>query len=263
MTYWNLSFSQIKTLDIYIHHGQVLMYDSIAIDVTSFNNIDSFQAKHLNLKYSVGDSLLISIYNRDSSSHQLCIPYLNWFSDTIKTGDSLNSSLKLNQSGFFVLKDVIHNHNVLDGSIQVGYNNNKSFYWNIRSFSSVNSLNPYRPDYFTLNTHSKPDIFYDSSAVPVANVGDTVLIFIANTGLSYHSLHFHGFHSEILFSSKFSNHSGRLKDTFPIYPKQSLILRMVPDKTGIYPVHDHNLLAVTGGGIYPNGMFISMKINGQ
>jgi hypothetical protein len=41
---------------------------------------------------------------------------------------------------------------------------------------------------------------------------------------------------------------------------QALLLEMVPDKPGRYAVHDHNLVAVSGGGIHPNGMFLIMEI---
>ena len=69
-----------------------------------------------------------------------------------------------------------------------------------------------------------------------------------------------GYHLEIISSSENESHEGRSKDTFPIKSSQSMILELIPDKTGEYPVHDHNLVAVSGGGIYPNGMFLTMLI---
>jgi len=41
---------------------------------------------------------------------------------------------------------------------------------------------------------------------------------------------------------------------------ETLVLRLVPDKEGQYPVHDHNLVAVSGNGLYPNGMFTLIEI---
>ena len=84
---------------------------------------------------------------------------------------------------------------------------------------------------------------------------------MANTGQSIHSMHFHGYHATILYSSKNQTHVGRSKDTFPIHSMQTLVLQIVPDKPGTYPVHDHNLVAVTGNNVYPNGMFTTLLIN--
>ena len=42
---------------------------------------------------------------------------------------------------------------------------------------------------------------------------------------------------------------------------ETLILQIVPDKEGEYPIHDHNLVAVTGNNIYPNGIFTSILIS--
>ena len=39
-----------------------------------------------------------------------------------------------------------------------------------------------------------------------------------------------------------------------------LKLELIPDKPGVYPVHDHNLIGVTGGMFYPNGMFTTLRI---
>jgi hypothetical protein len=46
-----------------------------------------------------------------------------------------------------------------------------------------------------------------------------------------------------------------------MFPMDAMVLRMIPDKTGKYAVHDHNLVAVTGGNTHPNGMFTIMQIN--
>ena len=92
------------------------------------------------------------------------------------------------------------------------------------------------------------------------NVGDTIYLYITNTGNGMRSIHFHGYHGEITYSSKNPGNVGRSKDTFPIYPLEATIIRIVPDKPGMYPVHEHNLVAVTGNNYYPNGMFTLMNI---
>ena len=85
-------------------------------------------------------------------------------------------------------------------------------------------------------------------------------MYITNTGLSIHSLHFHRYHASIKYSSKNATHVNREKDTFPIYPLETIVLQIVPDKEGEFPIHDHNLVAVMGNNIYPNGMFTTILI---
>ena len=145
-----------------------------------------------------------------------------------------------------------------------------SFFWNIKEHNvSWNQLilnggnvdwTKYDPDYFTINGNSSPHINHDSLARISGDVGDSIMLYIANTGQSIHSLHFHGYHATIISSSLYPGHNGWLKDTFPIKPMETLILILVPDKPGEYPVHDHNLVATTGNGWYPNGMFTTMLI---
>ena len=119
----------------------------------------------------------------------------------------------------------------------------------------------YSPNHFTINGNSNPQINNDPLARIVGNVGDTLILNLANTGQSIHSMHFHGYHATVLFSSKSVLDVNREKDTFPIYPGETLVLRIVPDKEGEYPVHDHNLVAITANNYYPNGMFSTILID--
>ena len=78
----------------------------------------------------------------------------------------------------------------LAGILAVGANDN-TYYWNIKDHQSdwndsiasggvVNWLD-YYPDYFTINGLSNPDINSDTTARVEGNIGDTILIFMANT----------------------------------------------------------------------------------
>ena len=118
----------------------------------------------------------------------------------------------------------------------------------------------FAPDYFSVNGKSYPDLQSDTTAIIKANVGETIRLVISNTGLQKHAIHFHGYHLEIKYSSQHPSHVGRVKDSFPIDPNESIILELIPDKPGTYPVHDHNLIAVTGAGEYPNGMIAFITI---
>jgi FtsP/CotA-like multicopper oxidase with cupredoxin domain len=146
----------------------------------------------------------------------------------------------------------------------------QNFYWNLKEHQPsynddiYNGLaadwSAYYPTYFTLNGNSNPHINDDESARVVGNVGDTLHVYMVNTGSSIHSIHYHGYHAEIIESTKFPSHVGRNKDTFAIYSMEIVVVELVPFQTGEYPVHDHNLVAVSGGNVYPNGMFLTIRI---
>ena len=147
----------------------------------------------------------------------------------------------------------------------------RKFYWNIKEHQTaynnqiatgVSSVNwsAYDPDYYTINALSHPDLENDTTAKVLGNIGDTIHIFMSNTGQSVHSIHFHGFHCRILFSSAGPDQTNRVKDTFSMKSMDAIVLEMIPDKLGEYTVHDHNLVAVSGGGVHPNGMMVVMKI---
>jgi len=154
----------------------------------------------------------------------------------------------------------------LGGMIVIKDDNATDFFWNMKEHqrdwndtigggASVD-WSTYYPEYFTINGKSNPFINEDANARVTGSMGEVMHIYMVNTGQSVHSIHYHGYHSEIIFSSKYPAHVGRSKDTFAIYPMESIVVEMIPDQLGEYPVHDHNLVAVSGGNIYPNGMFL-------
>jgi FtsP/CotA-like multicopper oxidase with cupredoxin domain len=111
-----------------------------------------------------------------------------------------------------------------------------------------------------VNGRSYPNVESDSTSKIMGMVGDTIQIQVANTGQAVHSIHFHGYHFRVLYSSKSAVHHDWIKDTMPMHPMHTMILELVPDKPGMYPVHDHNLISVTGGGIYPYGLMLMIDI---
>lgn len=240
----------------------------------AFNASKGFQQRNERLEVSFGDSLELTVVNNDSEIHGFKVKNHPSGQVQINPGDSATVMLSFVQPGLFIYYDPLDSPNNsymgLAGMIIVKDNNYKSFYWNIKehmtAFSDDISNNvsvdwsTYDPGYFTVNSLSFPDINADASARISGKVGDTIYLYMANTGQSVHSIHFHGYHAEIISSSSHPNHKGRSKDTFPINKMSTLILRLVPDKPGEYPIHDHNLVAVSGGGIYPNGMFSTILI---
>lgn len=268
--------SNIVQDTLYINRGEFTTVDSTLIPYLTFNASSEFNIENKRIILEVNDTLKVVIVNNDSLTHGFDIKGFAGISNTVSPGSSIQVSFS---SAIPVTAIYYDNYNYpnnqymgLAGIITVkDPSASSNFYWNIKEHQvDFNNLigngngvdwQQYYPDYFTINGKSNPHINTDSSARVVGNIGDTIHVHLANTGQSIHSLHFHGYHCTILQSSKFPNQIGRLKDTFPVYPMESVVLELVPHQVGEYPVHDHNLVAVSGGKVYPNGMFTTILID--
>lgn len=261
---------------IYINRGITQVVDTTFMPYLAFNNDAVFNNENKRIFVSVGDVLNLTIINTDTVQHGMNVKNYIGIETYILSSDTATISLTFNSPGAHIYYDPTTSVNFsylgLAGMIIVTDPNSSAskFYWNMKehqkSFNvdlaqglSVDWSN-YYPDYFTINGKSNPFINEDTNARVVGNVSDTIHVYMVNTGVSLHSIHFHGYHSTIIYSTKFPNQVGRLKDTFPIYSMEAVIIELIPDKVGEYPVHDHNLVAVSGGLIYPNGMFLTLLI---
>ncbi len=260
---------------IYILSDSMTCVDNTTFPYRTFNDFNAFSQNNPILQLNQDDSLSLWVVNFDSIDHNFQIEdYASTF-ETIPAGDSVLVGYKFVNAGGYIYHDPLNaptnQYLGLAGMIIVKDHSHDSFYWNIKEHDSTWNDNllhnvavdwtTYEPDFFTINGNSNPDINADPLARIVGNVGDTLILYMSNTGNSVHSMHLHGYHATILYSSKSALEVGREKDTFPIHPMQSLVLRIVPDKEGEYPVHDHNLVAVTGNNLYANGMFMTMLIS--
>ena len=260
---------------LYINRGSLLTVDSINSPYLSYNATPVFDKENTRIIININDTVNLVIINNDSLSHGFDIKRYNNIDTIIAPYDTANLSFSFQSEGGFIYYDHGGNNRYmgLGGMIVIKdpSKSSKDFYWNIKehqvSFSNAieqgNGVDwsTFYPDYFTINGNSNPYINLDTNARVKGNIGDTITIYMVNTGNSIHSIHFHGYHAEIKFSSKFPNHVERSKDTFPIYSMEVVVIELVPDKVGEYPVHDHNLVAVSGGKIYPNGMFVTLFID--
>jgi len=267
-------FSAQITDTIYINSGIIQSFNGSNIPFKCYNNTPVFEKSNAILSYSVTDTVTLTVINNDSVAHQLRCYGLGVSVGSIAPGNQVDLSISSESAGTFIYYDQedYPNNKILGlaGIIVFRNSSASSFYWNLKEIDTLwvddiinNGLTstPYNPKFFLINGNHNPDINNDPLARVIGNVGDTILIHVANTGNSTHSVHFHGYHLEVLQSSEHAYHEGRIKDTFPINPMQVLTLRMVPHQPGEYPVHDHNLVAVTGANIYPNGMFLTMLID--
>ena len=275
-----LSFPSLWALQIqdtlYLNSGQSMMADSSMQIGFAFNGTPIYSAHNKVLKASPGDSLQLTIFNSDSTDHAFVLEGHSSGNWNLPAGQFSSRSFATTSEGVFLFVEASasskYRYLGAAGMLVVeGGHPAASYYWNIREFSSLwndslqanQSINwsAYDPDYFILNGRGKPQIVDDSSAVVRGGVGDTIRIYVINTGLGLHSLHFHGYHVRVVQASKHPRKTNWIKDTMPVATKESLTLELIPDKPGMYPVHDHNLISVSGGGYYPHGIFLVMDIN--
>lgn len=261
---------------LYLNFGQALMVDSSLQNACAFNPSPQFSLENKVLLTREGDSLQLTVFNSDTMDHTFFLEDHGLAAWNLPAGQFSSRTFITAASGAFLYEegstDPAYRYLGAGGMLVVENTNPAaSFYWNIREFQSSwnDSLQnqqsvswaSYKPDYFMLNGKGKPQIKNDSSAVVRGGVGDTIRIYVINTGLSLHSLHFHGYHVRVVGASHHAERADWIKDTVPVESKESLVLELIPDKPGMYPVHDHNLIAVSGGGYYPNGIFLVMDIN--
>jgi FtsP/CotA-like multicopper oxidase with cupredoxin domain len=264
------ALSKVTEVTRYINRGNLITVKNTIIPYLAFDSTIEFNANSAPIKIGLGDTLQLTIINRDTASHTIRLG--TWESSIINIGDSIKMSYSSSEEKIDIYFDPTGDQAYLGlvGMIEVTTSAANTYTWNLHSHeqsfsqSLVNGLpvdwSQYYPDYFTVNALSFPQLQADAESKVRARVGDTVLIFIANAGRSIHSLHFHGFHCKVRYTSASRLRRGWVKDTFPLGPLESLLLELVPDKIGRYSVHDHNLVAITAGGTHPNGMFTIMEV---
>ena len=269
----NCSLSATINEHLYILRDSLTFSDGSKVPYITFNAVETFNSSNARIELDVSDQLDLWVVNSDTVVHEFAIKGIT-STYSIPAGDSILTSNVFTDAGVFIFYDPLNYPNNayigLSGMIAVKDHQHTSFFWNIKEHKdSWNNLvasggtvswNNYYPNYFTINGNSAPNINADTDARVIGGVGDTLMIYVTNTGQSIHPLHFHGYHVEVIYSSKFPTHIGRFKDSEGLYSFEGSVFRLVPDQPGEYPVHDHNLVATTGGNVYPLGMFLTMLI---
>jgi hypothetical protein len=172
----------------------------------------------------------------------------------------------------FGLTDEIGRVMGASGQLQIGLEADYAhFHWNLGDWSVARMVaadlglpiawdEPYVPEQFTINERTYPAVADDPEALVAVSLGDTCLISIANHGFMDHVFHFHGFHVTMISSSHHPERVGWSKDTVPIRMGEVLTVQLVANQVGMYPVHNHNLIAVTNAGFYPGGMITQIHV---
>jgi hypothetical protein len=228
------------------------------------------------LEREAGMSSSLVIVNADSTSHEWALLFGDAESITIEPGDTAVVELPALSMGTYRL-------GLIDGEggglgaqsmLKVGLPPDADlavFHWNLcdwetdqmASWSSGTEPDPnaaYVPNYFSINEQTYPSTLEDPNALISIALSDTCWIAVANHGQMDHVLHFHGFHVEVLTSNLQPSRIGWSKDTVPIKKGEGMTLQLVANQVGTYPVHDHNLIAVTNAGFYPGGMLTQIIV---
>jgi len=255
---------------LYLHH------DTLRSNwhYMAFNSSPFAETKNAPLKLSAGDQLQLTIFNTDTLMHDFTIDGIIETGNQIPPGGQGVWTFTINTPGTYrYYSSFLYGYGLgASGIILVGYENYPSFYWNLfeqqLSFStgvldgSVSAVNSsYKPQYFWINGISYPETLMEPDGMVMGMVGDSIIIAVTNSGKQPQPLHLHGFHVHILQATGSQHMVGWIKDSFPIAPGQSMTLLLVPDKPGMYMVHNHNLRAATNAGLYPGGMMTHIQID--
>mgnify|MGYP000017280887 FL=1 len=217
-------------------------------------------------------SLNIEIINLDTIAHEL---QWNDFASGVVLSPlgSITLTRTFDQQKVYALVATDFSAKTLGGSFAViaGVPAAQRYFWNlyemqtalsgaVANLSQQSFPSPYRPNLFSINGYDYPLNMNDTLGIVNAHVGDSVYIAVLNSGNMVHTLHFHGYHFEILSSTKNPSQVAWKKDSAPVFPQDGMLLLLIPDKMGTYPVHDHNLTAVTTTGGYSGGMMSMLNV---
>lgn len=259
---------------LFINSGEI-SYQTLGLNpfpALAFNKTSTFNKSNDFLEYKNKETINLTIFNKDSIVHTIHIGDGVFSTGPIFPDSSSTITIVFNLNGIYKISDSTVEGQILglNSFIKIWEQTNNKFIWNLNEIeSSLNrklrqgiSFNPdsFNPDYFTINGNTHPEISLDSTAKIRGHVGDSIFIFVINSGIMYHSIHFHGYHVKIIASNSNLLDAGREKDSIPIRPGAYQVYLLIPNQSGEYPVHDHNLIATTGGGNYPNGMMVMINI---
>mgnify|MGYP000032367912 CR=1 FL=1 len=243
------------TIDI-LRLNQSSIFDSSNAVISISEN----QANQLIISNSFQRNLTFQIYKTDDLI----------LSELLKTGASKTIEIPSLTKGVYryQLKNGIEAQSGVKGLLLVGVK--VDFVWRIKELDmdyakafldDKLSNTDYFPERFSINGFIYPQTMQDVKTKVNCKVGDTVDILIFNAGYMPHSMHVHGYHVLITESDSNPNQTGWSKDTFPVQKDRYCFIRLIPDKPGKYPVHDHYMGSVTVEGNYPGGMITMLDVS--
>lgn len=259
---------QVDTL--YINSG-IVEDKKLPVPCKYFNATPQFDSIDAFVRLAIGDTLHLYVVNNDSIDHTLALesmgaPY------AVLRGQTTQIVFEGSREGIFRLQSIHESWQLLGlaTAVLVVPQQEANFIWHLRDAEGARNRSirlgdtldsrSYQPDYFSINALRFPNTTTDTLGYVTGQVGDSLYINIINAGFMDHSIHFHGYHVILVSSNRTNTQIGWDKDTFPIRPGESIRVLLVPHQPGKFPVHDHNLIAVTSGGNYPGGMIAILNI---
>jgi len=243
------------------------------MSVLRFNDTPVFDTSNVALNTSADASLFLTVINMDTEPHDFGVDGIWSLGVDILPNDTTTFEIPPMAMGTYryFSSDLRGMYLGLSGVLKVGLNMPHQFHWNLADFmpermdsiSSGGELlddEPYVPRYFSINAYTYPHTALDANGYVSMALGDTCTISIVNSGMMDHVLHFHGFHVEYLSSTIQTSRIGWSKDTTPLLQGEAVTLLLIANQEGMYPVHNHNLIAVTNSGFYPGGMITLINI---
>lgn len=257
---------------LYINSGSVTVVD-YTLQTCVFNDSVNFNKQNKVFELNSGDELLLHVINNDNVEHTFTIDGIIESGNVIAAGSADDFFLSFPSNGVYRFYSDRSGGKLLGASsiILVGFDNYARYYWNmfeqeqdVTEQIDAGTLTEiplnYMPDIFTVNMKVSSELTMDSLSYVQQMVGDTIVIAVVNSGNMNHNLHFHGFHVTLLSAEKNAHMTGWSKDSVPLLVGEVMLLQLVADQSGMYMMHNHNLITVTTNGIYPGGMMSMIEI---
>lgn len=259
-------------VELYINQG-LITYSQGTVTWVAFNESSELSANNATLELSPGVEITIEVHNLTDALHTFTIDGVIEEDNELAAGSSSSFTFSLTQSGCYrYYSNVPHGAFAgASGIISVGGDEYDHYHWNLFELNIALSEafatggvsaypEDYKPELFMISGLFYPNTQNDMSVKITGMVGQTFYINVINSGYMDQAMHFHGFHVEIVSSRLQPERAGWIKDSFPVKQGDAMRLKLFLDKPGMYPVHNHNLIAVTNLGLYPGGMMTHIEV---
>jgi len=271
--------SAVVSETLYIRSGQLSTVDGRTLPALCYTSTATGSISPMGpaLTLTAGDVLSLTVHNQDDAAHGFEIVGVGGGNSSVSPWSAQTFEFEFPEPGTWLYRDPVGyplNAGLgLAGAVEVldpasGYDD--EFLWLLSEHSEdwmtahergdPVDTSVYRPNYFTINGASGGDIGLDPRAHLVGHVGDRLLIRVVNGGLQLHSLHFHGYHVQVIARNGIDLAAPIEKDTIAIPTGQTAEFVLEPHQPGVFPVHDHVVLSVTANGVYPMGMIVFTEI---
>ncbi len=271
--------AEVLQLEFFVREGQLETVDERSLPVLCFASSEIGPAflPNAEIDLELGDELHLTLHNQDDALHGFEVVGIGGGETMVAPGESETFVFVFPEVGCWLYRDPVNapvNQGLgLAGAIVVtdpDSDYDGEFLWLLDEFSEdwlvthdsggVVDDAVYLPNYFTVNGLSGTDTLADARATITGRIGDSLLIHAVNGGLRLHSIHFHGYHVDVLWRDGQALPAPWTKDTVAIPAGGTALLRLVPLQDGLFPIHDHVVQSVTGNGVYPLGMIVFADI---